>query len=159
MTIAGRLDQFDRRILACLQEQGDIGPSELSGKVHLSASQCSRRLQRLKDEGYIENIVAVLDKSKLRLGVSSYVVVKIKDHSPAAERRVNALMSSLDEVVSCEYLAGEADYMIKVVTRDLESYASFISDKLMSSGDIESVRSSIVLKWMKRTTALPLDFC
>ena len=76
-----RLDGFDRAILMHLQEQGDLGPSELSAKVHLSASQCSRRLQRLKDEGYLDRIVALLNPKKLNLGVSAYVAVKLAAHS------------------------------------------------------------------------------
>jgi len=101
----------------------------------------------------------VLNSALLNLTVSSYVVVKIRDHSGPAEKRFKQLVDSLPEVTSCEYIAGDADYILRVVTRDLGSYSDFISNKLMVSGDIESVRSSIILKGMKRTTALPLDYC
>lgn len=159
MSSNAKLDNFDRKILACVQENGSVGPSELSTLVHLSPAQCSRRLQRLKEDGYVETIAGVLNKSLLNLNVSSYIVVKIRDHSGATEARFKQLIDSLSEVTSCEYIAGDADYILRVVTRDLESYSDFISNKLMVSGDIESIRSSIILKGMKRTTALPLDYC
>jgi Lrp/AsnC family leucine-responsive transcriptional regulator len=133
----GKLDLFDRKILACVQENGGIGPSELSTLVHLSPAQCSRRLQRLKDDGYVEKIAGILNKSLLNLTVSSYIIVKIRDHGGEAELRFKAL----------------------VVTRDLESYSDFIANRLMVGGDIESIRSNIILKGMKRTTAVPLDYC
>lgn len=159
MSTTARLDSFDRKILACVQENGAVGPSELSSLVHLSPAQCSRRLQRLKDEGYVEKIAGVLNRSKLNLTVSSYIIVRIRDHSGEAERRFKQLVDSLPEVTTCEYVAGDADYILRVVTRDLESYSDFISNKLMTGGDIESVRSSIILKGMKSTTAVPLDYC
>lgn len=159
MAAGDRLDQFDRKILAFLQDRGDIGPSELSALIHLSASQCSRRLQRLKDDGYVDRIAGLLNPGRLNLGVSAYVVVKVRDHSNAAERRFQERVNSLSEIVSCDYLTGDADYMLKVVTKDLESYGEFLSNKLLPGGDIESVRSNIIIKGMKRTTALPLEFC
>jgi len=159
MAATGRLDSFDRKILACVQENGAIGPSELSSLIHLSPAQCSRRLQRLKDEGYIQKIAGVLNRALLNLNVSSYIIVKIRDHSGDAEKRFKQLVDSLPEIISCEYVAGDADYILRVVTKDLESYSDFISNKLMTGGDIESIRSSIILKGMKATTALPLDYC
>lgn len=155
----GKLDLFDRKILACVQENGGIGPSELSALIHLSPAQCSRRLQRLKDDGYVEKIAGILNKSLLNLTVSSYIIVKIRDHGGEAELRFKALVDSLPEVTSCEYIAGDADYILRVVTRDLESYSDFIANRLMVGGDIESIRSNIILKGMKRTTAVPLDYC
>jgi len=159
MSSDGRLDKFDRKILACVQENGSIGPSELSGLIHLSPAQCSRRLQRLKDDGYVEKIAGILNTSLLNLSVASYIIVKIRDHGGEAEARFRKLIYSLNEVISCEYVAGDADYILRVVTKDLESYSDFISNKLMVGNDIESIRSSIILKGMKRTTALPLDYC
>ncbi|MBO9379039.1 winged helix-turn-helix transcriptional regulator [Sphingomonas histidinilytica] len=159
MSSNGKLDGFDRKILACVQENGGIGPSELSTMIHLSPAQCSRRLQRLKDEGYVEKIAGILARPRLNLNVSSYIIVKIKDHGADTETRFKQLVDALPEVTSCEYIAGDADYILRVVTRDLESYSEFISNKLMVGGDIVSIRSNIILKGMKQTTALPLDYC
>lgn len=154
-----RLDNFDRSILLLLQERGDLGPSELSAHIHLSPSQCSRRLQRLKDEGYIERTVAMLNPDRLNLGISAYVAVKLSSHTPDAERMFRERVQALPEVVSCDYLTGETDFMLHVWTHDLESYSHFLSQKLLPGGEIETARSNIILKSLKRTTALMLDYC
>jgi DNA-binding Lrp family transcriptional regulator len=154
-----RLDGFDRAILMHLQEQGDLGPSELSAKVHLSASQCSRRLQRLKDEGYLDRIVALLNPKKLNLGISAYVAVKLASHSEDGERKFRERVQLFSEVVCCDYLTGDNDFMLRVWTRDLESYSEFLTRKLLPAPEIETARSSIILSSLKSTTLLSLDYC
>lgn len=153
------LDSFDRRILMLVQENGALGPSELSPLVHLSPSQCSRRLQRLKDEGYIQNVVTLLDPERLNLNVSAYVVVKLRSHTQEDERNFRALIAKLPEVVSCDYLTGDADFMLRVFTRDLKSYHEFLTAKLLPEAEIETARSSIITASVKNTTALPLEYC
>ena len=156
---ARRLDSFDRNILMHLQEEGDLGPSDLSERVHLSASQCSRRLQRLKEEGYIQRTAAILDPARLNLGISAYVAVKLSSHAADGEQKFRDRVRVLPEVVSCDYLTGDTDFMLHVWTHDLESYSRFLSTKLLPAPEIETARSSIILKSLKRTTALSLDFC
>jgi Lrp/AsnC family leucine-responsive transcriptional regulator len=154
-----RLDSFDRKILTHLQEQGDLGPSELSALVNLSASQCSRRLQRLKDEGYLDRIVALLSPERLNLGISAYVTIKLSSHSEDAERRFRERVQTLPEIVSCDYLTGETDFMLRVWTKDLESFSRFLSTKLLPAPEIETARSSIILSSLKSTTTLSLEYC
>ena len=154
-----RLDIFDRKILAALQDCGDLGSTELSAIVNLSPSQCSRRLQRLKHENYLERIVALLSPKRLNLGVSAYVAVQLRSHGPENENAFLERVASLSEVTSCESLTGEADFMLRVSTRDLDSYNRFLSAKLRVAPEIDNVRSSIVLESFKSTTALSLDFC
>lgn len=152
------IDSYDRRILGELQRRGDIGPTELSPLVHLSVSQCSRRIARLREEGYISGISARLDPAKLNLGVTSYIIISIRKHSSEAEERLAEFLLGLSEVVSIDFVAGDADYIIKILTRDLESYGTFISKKLMKSPDIESVKSLIALKSIRMSGELPLEF-
>ena len=156
---ADRLDSFDRRILELLQRQGDIGPAELSDKVYLSPSQCSRRLQRLRAEGYVNGIVALLSPKKLNLGITACVLVKLRSHSSEVQQSFAERVMSLNEVISANYLTGESDFILEVRTRDLESYASFLSDRLMPGLELESVHSSFVLKPIKKISELPLDYC
>lgn len=153
-----RLDTFDRKILAALQQDGDLGPAELSAIINLSPSQCSRRLVRLKNEKFIERIVALLSPKRLNLGVSAYIAVKLRSHDIENERRFRERVAELSEVTSCETLTGEADFMLRVSTRDLESYNAFLTTKLKAA-EIDTVRSSIILESLKYTTALSLDFC
>lgn len=154
-----RLDRFDRKILQHIQDEGDLGPSELSGRIHLSPSQCSRRLQRLRDEGFIERTAAILNPARLNLGISAYIAVRLRSQTPDAERIFRARVENLSEVVSCDYTTGEMDFMLRVYTKDLETYSEFLSTKLMIGEEIDVVRTSIIMKQLKKTTALSLDFC
>lgn len=154
-----RLDSFDRRILGHLQRRGDVGPGELSPLVHLSASQCSRRLQRLKDEKYIDRIVALLNPERLNLGILAHVMVKLRSHSHENEVRFRERVRILPEVVACQGITGDADYILSIRTHDLASYNQFLATKLHTAEEIETARSSIVLEEIKSTTELTLDFC
>ncbi|QHC36006.1 Lrp/AsnC family transcriptional regulator [Komagataeibacter xylinus] len=152
------MDSFDRAILSALQNKGDISLNELSDIVNLSSSQCSRRLQRLKDEGYIDRIVAILSPAKVNLNVSSFVVVKLHSHSPDIEKRFCNHISRLNEVVSCHYITGSSDFILLVYSRDLQSYREFIAHRLLFSSDIASITSHIILGNVKNVTTLPLDY-
>lgn len=153
------LDSFDRRILELVQRQGDIGPAELSCQIHLSPSQCSRRLQRLRTEGYVDTVVALLSPKKLNLGIKVCLLVKLRSISPEVERNFADRVMSLSEVVSADYLAGQSDFVLEIQTRDVESYASFLSERLLPGLEIESLYSSFVLKPIKMGTELPLNYC
>ncbi len=158
MTAARSLDSFDRRILAELQVHGDLGPAELSERVRLSPSQCSRRLQRLKAEGYIAGTVALLSHAHLNLGVSAYVLVTLRGHDPERIEAFQKLVRTSAEIVECASTTGEADFVLRVCTRDLDSYNAFLTQKLLLSAEIATARTSIVLHQYKDTTELPLDF-
>jgi Lrp/AsnC family transcriptional regulator, leucine-responsive regulatory protein len=154
-----RLDGFDRTILRMVQARGDIGPAELSGQVHLSPSQCSRRLQRLRAEGYVQKVVGLLEPEKLNLGIAACLLIKLKSHTPEAEKSFAERVLSLSEIISANYLTGESDFILQVWTKDLKSYANFLSDRLLPGLEIESVHSSFILRPIKSSTELPLDFC
>lgn len=152
------LDRFDRTILQHVQEEGDLGPSDLSTRVNLSPSQCSRRLQRLKDEGYIRGTAAILDAERLNLGISAYIAVRLRSQSADAEEVFRAKVLSIPEIISCDYTTGEFDFILKIFTKDLNSYSEFLANKLRDDV-IDNLRTFIIMKELKRTTSLPLDFC
>lgn len=152
------LDRFDRKILALWQERGDIGPVEMAQAVNLSASQCSRRMQALRRSGHIRAVRAVLAPEKVAIGVSAYVLLTMKSHSPEAARAIHERVLGLDEVVQCQRLTGTADLIVKVATRDLASFNRFLSDELLSAPEIATAQSSIVLEDLKNTSSLPLAF-
>ncbi|MBB2161427.1 Lrp/AsnC family transcriptional regulator [Gluconacetobacter sacchari] len=152
------MDNFDRAILSALQEKGDISLTELSAIVNLSSSQCSRRLQRLREEGYIARVVAILNPEKVNLGVSSFIIVKLNSHSQEVEERFRRHMENLKEVLSCHYITGSLDFILMVQVRDLKAYREFLSHRLLSLSDIGSITSHIILGSVKNTTALPLNY-
>lgn len=151
-------DGFDRKILSEIQKNADLGLTELSARVNLSPSQCSRRLQRLKDAGYVARSVAILTEASLNLGVSAIVLIKLSSHTAENEERFLARIADLDEVIACHYVTGDLDFVLHVATRDLESFEHLLRNSLRRSADIVDCRSNIILRTAKQTTALPLHY-
>lgn len=152
-----RLDGYDKRILAAIQRRGDIGPGELSEVVHLSMSQCSRRLQRLKAEGFVARTVALLSDAHLQIGVTVYIMASLTSHAPEHTRAFHDRIRSNPEISECHSLTGEFDYLLKVCTKDLTTFNDLLKDLLVAP-EIAHVRSSIVLESLKATTELPLNY-
>jgi Lrp/AsnC family transcriptional regulator, leucine-responsive regulatory protein len=152
------LDRFDLRILECWQLHGDIGPVEMSEHVHLSASQCSRRMQSLRSAGYVSRVAAVLDAEKLGIGVSAYVLITLRSHESEWIDNFNKRIEAMDEVLECQALTGAADIILKVATRDLATFNTFLTRELLTAPEVATARSSIVLENLKSTTALPMRF-
>jgi len=154
--MAEPIDQFDRKILALLQEDARLTNGDLSERVNLSPSQCSRRRQRLEDEGFIRSYHAVLNRDRLGFSLTNMVTVTLATHNRDNARRFAELVSRLPEVQEAHALTGEMDYILKVVTPDLKSLAEFVNDVLLPHESVQHVKTAIVLQTLKETTALPL---
>lgn len=152
------LDSFDLRILAALQEQGDMGPLEMSQIVHLSASQCSRRMQALRKAGYIASIRAVVDPTKVAVGLQAYVLVTMKSHAPDAADAFRERLLRLDEVIQCQKLTGAFDMILKVATRDLQTFNQLLTHELLGCPEVANAQSSIILEDIKSTSSLTLKY-
>ncbi len=152
------LDRFDLRILEALQERGDMGPLEMSQAVHLSSSQCSRRMHALRKAGYIKSIRAVLEPGKVSVGLMAYVLVTMKSHSPDAADAFRERLLRMDEVLECQKLTGAADMILKIATRDLETFNQVLTRELLGAPEVANVQSSIILEEIKGTSSLPLKF-
>lgn len=151
-----RMDEIDLRILNCLQHHGEISNVELSERVHLSAPQCSRRVQNLRRGGVINGYAALLNREPLALGVLAFVSATF---DKAQYRRIGELhkvINGFPEVLECHAVTGDCDYLLKVVARDLEAYGAFLNTKLIQAPGVISVRSVVSLNVVKSTTALPL---
>lgn len=156
MTDTGIVDQFDRKILALLQADARLTNNELSEKVNLSPSQCSRRRQRLEEEGFVAGYRAVLNRDRLGFGLVNMVTVTLATHNRDNARRFAALLAGLPEVQEAHALTGEMDYILKVVTRDLKALSEFVNGVLLPHDSVQHVKTAIVLETLKETSALPL---
>jgi Lrp/AsnC family leucine-responsive transcriptional regulator len=156
MTDATGLDSFDRKLLSELQQDGRLTNAELGERVHLSASQVSRRVQRLIDEGYIDRFQAVLSRQKLGLGLTVYCLVTLKIHAGDSMQAFHERVRALPEVMECQSLTGEADYVLKIVVADLKRFSDFMSEHLMKAPEVANIRSSVVLESIKETAAYPI---
>ncbi len=156
MSGAERIDKFDRKILAHLQEDARLTNNDLSERVNLSPSQCSRRRQRLEDEGLIRGYRAVLDRDRLGFPLVNIISVTLATHNRDNARRFADLLTRLPEVQEAHALTGEMDYILKVVTPDLKSLAEFVNDVLLPHDSVQHVKTAIVLETLKETNALPI---
>lgn len=150
------IDQFDRMILSLLQEEARLTNNDLSERVNLSASQCSRRRQRLEEAGYIRAYRAVLDRDRLGFSLVNVITVTLATHNRDNARRFADLVARLPEVQEAHALTGEMDYILKVVTPDLKSLSEFVSEVLLPHESVQHVKTAIVLQTLKETAALPL---
>ncbi|MDH6229848.1 DNA-binding Lrp family transcriptional regulator [Mesorhizobium soli] len=151
-----RLDQFDRKMLSLLQADGRLTNNDLSERVNLSPSQCSRRRQRLEDDGFIRGYRAVLDRDRLGFPLVNVISVTLATHNRDNAQRFADLVARLPEVQEAHALTGEMDYILKVVTPDLKSLAEFVNGVLLPHEAVQHVKTAIVLQTLKETSALPL---
>jgi len=151
------LDEFDRQIIAALQEDGRLSNVHLAERIGLSPSPCLRRVKRLESEGYINAYRAVLNRSQTGLGFAAFIGVKIDSHADDRAVAFEEAVVSMPEVIACHMISGEADYLLEVVVPDLEHYKSFLVGKLLEIQIIREVRSNIAIHTLKAGAPLPLD--
>lgn len=152
------MDRIDKKILNILQTNSDISNQDLADNVALSASPCLRRVKQLEEEGHIKNYVALLNPYKLGLKLTVLILVKLKSHDPAIMKKFEKSVKSLSEVIQCDMIMGQkADYLLKVIVPEMSDYQSFLLEKLTRIDGVTNVESSVILKNIVDTTALPLD--
>lgn len=150
------LDRTDRKILALLQQDASLSAAEIAEKVGLSQSPCWRRIQRLKEEGYIRAQVALLDRKKLGLNTQIFAQVKLSAHGRQHLDEFTAAIRQIPEVLECYVMMGETDFNLRIVAADIEAYERFFFDTLSKLPGVQEIKSTIALSEIKNTTALPV---
>ena len=153
---ASELDRIDLLLLAELQRDGRVPNAELAERVHLSASACLRRVQRLERDGVITGYRAELGSAHLGLGLHAFVRVQLRQHDPQTVEAFARSVNEWDEVVACNALTGDMDYLLQVMVRDLDHFSRFLLDRLLGQAGVEDVNSSFVLRTVKPMRGLPL---
>jgi Lrp/AsnC family transcriptional regulator len=151
------LDRIDLRILGCLQVDASLSAADLADKVGISQSPCWRRIQRLKDEGYIRREVALLDRKMLGLNAHVFAQIRLTAHGRAHLAEFSKAVQAFPEVLECYVLMGQVDFLLRIVTKDVESYEQFFFERLSKLPGIQEINSSVALSEIKFSTALPLD--
>ncbi|MEN3350165.1 MAG: Lrp/AsnC family transcriptional regulator [Bradyrhizobium sp.] len=150
-----RLDAIDRKILRVLQEDASLSVAEIGERVGLSSTPCWKRVQRLENEGIITGKVALVDQNKIGLGLSVFVSVESDDHSDAWLRKFASTVSAMPEVIEFYRMAGDVDYVLRVVVADMHSYDLFYK-KLIGAIALKNVTSRFAMEKIKSVTALPV---
>ncbi|QFU17505.1 Lrp/AsnC family transcriptional regulator [Microvirga thermotolerans] len=149
------LDALDRKILDLVQDDADLSTEALAGMVGLSASAVQRRLSRLKREGIIERIVALVEPRSVGRTVTVLVEVEIDNERRRSLESFQRWIGDAPEVQSCWYVTGDADYVLLVSTEDLEGYNAFIERLMTEQPVVRKYKSLIALKTVKRGLKVP----
>jgi len=149
------MDDMDRKILRLLQEDSSISVSDIARQVGLSASPCWKRINRMQVDGLIKRQVAVLDANKLGYGLTVFVSIKTGEHSADWLQGFADTVREMPEVLEFHRMAGEVDYLLKVVVPDMKSFDKFYK-QLVEITALSEVTSRFSMETIKETTALPV---
>jgi Lrp/AsnC family transcriptional regulator len=149
------MDAIDRKILAVLQDNAALSVAEIGSRVGLSSTPCWKRIQRLEADGVILKRVALVDQDRIGLGISVFVSIETGDHSQDWLDRFAKTVTAMPEVMEFYRMAGDVDYMLRVVVPDIAGYDAFYK-KLIATVPLKNVTSRFAMEKIKSTTALPL---
>jgi Lrp/AsnC family leucine-responsive transcriptional regulator len=153
---AVQLDSIDRAILIELQTQGRLSNLELAQRVHLSPSACLRRVKALEDSGVIAQYVALVNPRAVGKHGISYTIINLDSMGTPQLEAFEQAVRDHPEVLDCFYVAGANDYLIRFAYHDAEDLERFHSEVLMHLPGVARSNSMLVLRTVKKTTALPL---
>ncbi len=149
------MDEIDLKILKLLQQDCNLPTSEIAEKVGLSTSPCWKRIAKLRETGIIKQQLSILDAAKLGFGLTAYVSIKTGEHSGTWLNEFSKTVTDMPEVMEFHRMAGDVDYMLKVIVADIESFDKFYK-RLIGSSAINEVTSRFSMEKIKETRELPL---
>lgn len=151
-----RLDSTDRRLLKVLQREGRISNADLAERVALSPSACHRRVHRLEADGYIAAYVAILNPRKIGKPTTVYVDIKLSSQSDDVLDAFEKQVARIPDVLECHLMAGNADFLLKLMVEDTEDFARIHRQYLARLPGVTQMQSSFALRTVVKTTALDL---
>jgi DNA-binding Lrp family transcriptional regulator len=151
-----RLDGLDRRLLSSLQNNARVASAELARRFRLSGPGLHKRLRKLEQRGVIKRYATLVSREAVGLDLLCFVHVMLAHHRPRSIKRFPDRIKAMREVLECHFLTGEFDYLLKVVVANHDELETFLFEKLMRVDGVDRTRTSIVVKEVKASTALPL---
>ena len=151
MADSDQLDQIDRKIMKILSHDGRLPVTELAAQVGLSKTPCQSRLKRLQAQGYIHGFRAILNPAKLNLDHIAFAEVKLRDTSEKALSAFNAAVLKVPEIEQCHMIAGSFDYLLKIRTRDIQSYRQVLGEIISTLPHVSSTSTHVSMQSVKDT--------
>ncbi|MEI6097492.1 MAG: Lrp/AsnC family transcriptional regulator [Alphaproteobacteria bacterium] len=155
--MAAKLDAIDRKILCELQDDGRMTNVALAARVGISAPPCLRRVRVLQEAGYIRGYHADINAQGLGFEVQVFAMVRLTSQAQADLAAFEALCRAWSLVRECHMLNGEIDFILKCVAPDLSSFQNFLTEELLKSENVASVKTSLVIRCAKDAPGLPFD--
>lgn len=152
-----KLDRIDRRILRDLQENGRMTNVDLARRAGISAPPCLRRVRALEEAGLIKGYHADVDGPALGYGVTVFAMVGLSSQAEPDLEAFEAMVAELDEVRECHMLAGETDFLLKIVATDWEAYQHFLTTKLTPAPNVSHVKTALAIRSSKSEPGVPID--
>ena len=150
------LDDTDKKILTLLQENSKINIKELAVKTGLTQTPVYERIKRLEKTGIIQKYVAVLNKEKIGYNVEVFCQVTLLVHSKELIIKFETAIVKMEEVIECFHVAGNYDYLLKIIVKDMKNYQNFLKNKLSVLASVGNVQSTFVMTSTKNNSILPL---
>ncbi len=150
------LDDIDIQILALLQEDGRMTNADVATRVGLSPSAALARMRKLNETGVIKGFAAILDEDKVGQPTTAYVFITLTHHRRKLAESFLAKVRALPAIMECYHITGKADYLLRVVCKDIPDYRSLLMDHIVAMPEVESVETMFVLRTEKRDLRLPL---
>jgi DNA-binding Lrp family transcriptional regulator len=151
-----KLDRIDRKILSDLQQNGRMTNVELASRAGISAPPCLRRVRALEEAGFIRGYHADLNAELLGYGVTVFAQVGLSSQAESDLKAFEALMQSWPEVRECNMLAGETDFLLKVVATDWDAYQRFVTTRLTAAPNVSHVKSALAIRSTKNAPGVPI---
>jgi Lrp/AsnC family transcriptional regulator len=149
------MDEIDRKLIGLLQQDCTLSIAQLADQVGLSPTPCWKRIQKMEASGVITRRVALIDPERIGLGLTVYVAIEAGDHTPDWLARFAAGVAAMPEVIEVYRMAGEVDYMLRVVCADMAEYDRFYK-RLIGVAPLKNVTSRFAMERIKQTTEYPL---
>ena len=151
-----RLDSIDRRILRALQKDGRRANNELAVEVGLSPSPCLRRVRLLEQAGVIKRYAAIVDPAKVGMGMTVFARVWLTGQDEDQVERFVREIHTLDQIVECHLMAGDCDFLLRIVAEDLEGVRRFQAERLARIRGVRSIKTDIPMQTVKQSLELPV---
>ena len=151
-----KLDSIDRKILEILQSNAKITNAQLSKDIGLSPAPTLERVKKLENSGIIKSYHAMLDNSRIGLGVSTFVMVTLKGHN---KRNIDLFLEEINlvqEVIECHHITGSGDFILKVISGDISSYQKLMLEKVSEIEVVDNLQSMVILSTFKDSKVMPV---
>lgn len=152
-----KLDVIDLQILEMLQEDGRMTIRDMAEKLNLSTTPIFNRIKRLESEGVIERYIAQINPKKVGKSLFAFVHISIKEHSKEAVDHITSQVTSFPEVQECHYVTGGADFVLKVLVKNMEEYNAFITEKLFTVPNLGKIDTLLSLSMPKHTSKISFE--
>jgi Lrp/AsnC family leucine-responsive transcriptional regulator len=150
------LDEIDLKILRLLQKDASLTHKEISFQLHKSVATIHERTRRLKEKGYIQRVVAILNRKKINKSLIAFSQVLLNDHAADTLKQFEQEVAKFPEVMECFQMTGTFDFLLRIASSDMDAYHDFYRNKLARLPNITTVQSFFVLSETKSDTAYPV---